>query len=113
MSILKEVEITVLNADGDFRYSRSVANLSAEDTVNFKLGALTTQFKLTFTHSPFIDGITQQLFESTGADVAAVVHTGVPPGPYRYQVSALYTGLGSPPGGTWFSDTSCPEIVVK
>jgi len=98
--------ITVLDADGDMSYSRSVAHLSVGQTVKFTLGVATTAFKLTFIPSPFVEG---QLFES-GVDNSATgtIKTGTPVGQYYYSVSALYSGTNQ-----WYKDPGCPEIVVK
>ncbi len=100
----KEVMITVLDADGDMSYSRSVAHLSVGQTVKFTLGVATTAFKLTFNPSPFVEG---QLFESGGVDNSATgtIKAGTPNGRYYYTVSALYNG-------TWYNDPACPEIIV-
>jgi len=104
---IKEVIITVLDADGDMSYSRSVAHASVGDTINFKAGLSTAAFKLTFATALFNEG---QLLESGGptASATGTVKNGSPTGRYYYGVSALYTVTN-----LWYNDPGCPEIIVK
>ena len=104
---IKEVIITVLDADGDMSYSRSVAHASVGDTIKFKGGVATAAFKLTFATALFNEG---QLLESGGptASATGTVKAGSPLGRYYYSVSALYTV-----NNQWYNDPSCPEIIVK